>query len=229
MKVWVTRAEPGASATAARLTARGHEPIVAPLLAIQPLPFPALPDALAALAFTSRNGVTALTGRPELERLRRLPVFAVGDATAEAARSLGFHEVTSAKGDVTALAALIRTHGARLEGPVVHLAALEPAGELGGAELRVIVAPVYQALELPTAPAVISAWAELDAVLVHSPRAARALAAAVGDRDLSPVTAVCISPAAAAPLPAGWRAIQTAEAPNEAALLARLGKPSRPS
>ena len=34
MKVWVTRASPGAEATATRLTALGHTPLVAPLLLI---------------------------------------------------------------------------------------------------------------------------------------------------------------------------------------------------
>ena len=36
-RVWITRAEPGASRTAARLEAMGLTPIVRPLLAIQPL------------------------------------------------------------------------------------------------------------------------------------------------------------------------------------------------
>lgn len=230
MRVWVTRAEPGASATAARLTALGHAPLVAPLLTIQPLPFPPMPDRVGALAFTSGNGVAALAGRPELERLRRLPVFAVGDATAEAARSLGFGQVTSAAGDVAALGALIQARRAELSGPVLHFAALQRAGDLQAIGAAVTVVPVYQAAELPTPEAAVSAWAELDAVLVHSPRGARALATAIGGRDLSRMTAVCISRAAVEPLPAqGWRAMKVAEAPNEAALLARLGKAARPS
>ena len=34
-RVWITRAQPGAARTAARLTALGFEPVVAPLLAIR--------------------------------------------------------------------------------------------------------------------------------------------------------------------------------------------------
>src|SRR5690606_27759634 len=83
-RVWVTRAEPGAGRTAERLAALGFEPMVVPLLAIRPLPCPP-PDltGMAALAFTGRNGVDAFAA---LTAERGLPVFAVGDATAERAR-----------------------------------------------------------------------------------------------------------------------------------------------
>jgi len=92
-RVWVTRAEPGAARTAVRLTALGFEPLVAPVLAIRPLsPAIDLTD-IAALAFTSVNGVAAFAARtPERDR----PVFTVGDATAQAARDAGFTDVRSA-------------------------------------------------------------------------------------------------------------------------------------
>ncbi|WP_415491802.1 uroporphyrinogen-III synthase, partial [Brevundimonas diminuta] len=44
---------------------------------------------------------------PLIPRFRRHPVFAVGDATAEAARAAGFADVRSAAGDIHALARLI--------------------------------------------------------------------------------------------------------------------------
>lgn len=227
MKVWVTRAEPGASATAGRLVGLGHTPLVAPLLAIRPLPFPPIPSEIGALAFTSANGLAALAGRPELERLRGLPVFAVGDATAEAARALGFVQVRSAAGDVAALSALIGASKADFVGPVLHLAAAERSGELNEAGVPVLTTPVYEALELPLSDVVKAAWAELDAVLVHSPRAARVLARVAATLAGSGIAAVCISEAAAAALPAEWGRVEVADAPTEAALLARLGKPPR--
>ena len=82
-RVWVTRAEPGASRTAARLGALGFEPVVAPLLTIRTLTPVIDLSGVAALAFTSVNGVTAFAA---LNADRDKPVFAVGDATAEAAR-----------------------------------------------------------------------------------------------------------------------------------------------
>ncbi len=39
-RIWVTRAEPGAEATAARLRALGHAPLVASLLGVRLLPPP---------------------------------------------------------------------------------------------------------------------------------------------------------------------------------------------
>ncbi len=83
-KIWITRAEPGAAATAERVRALGHEAVVAPLLAIQPL-VDARVDLtdVGALAFTSANGVRAFA---EKSAERSLKVFAVGLATAKAAR-----------------------------------------------------------------------------------------------------------------------------------------------
>ena len=37
LRVWITRAQPGADATAERVRALGHEAVVAPLLAVRPL------------------------------------------------------------------------------------------------------------------------------------------------------------------------------------------------
>lgn len=217
-RVWVTRAEPGAARTAARLTALGFEPLVAPVLAIRPLtPVPDL-TGVAALAFTSRNGVVAFAA---LTPDRALPVFTVGDATARAARDAGFTPVRSAAGDIHALAALI---AAAAPGPVLAPGAAEPAGDLaallaGRAEVRAL--PVYEAVETD-----IPAPAGFDAVLVHSPRAARALA--MHAWALDDQLAVAISAAAAEPLEdLGLREIRIASAPTDYALLQGLGEPAR--
>ena len=89
---WITRAEPGAARTAARLRDMGFEPIVAPLLAIEQLT-PPVPDlaTFAALAFTSVNGVAAFAA---LTPSRDCPVFAVGDATAQAAHTIGMATIS---------------------------------------------------------------------------------------------------------------------------------------
>lgn len=226
-KVWVTRAQPGAARTAARLTERGLDPVVMPLIEIRPLE-PDLPDLATfdGLIFTSLNGVAAFIDRaPPVEGFA-LPVFAVGDATARAARAAGFAAVRSADGDVEALIDLIReaAPGARL----LHLAALQPAGDLssalkGAAEIHVL--PVYEAVATDLAPP-----ADFDIVLIHSPRGARELAARLPDTEAAGGIAVAISPAAAQPLAAlGFATLQIAETPDETglfnALKAALGKP----
>jgi uroporphyrinogen-III synthase len=85
----------------------------------------------------------------------------------------------------------------------------------------------------PPSPALLEQLAETQAVLLHSPRAARALASlcASSALDLSGAHLLGLSPACLAPLaslPAAGR--QIAKAPNEADLLALLEtlQPSTP-
>ena len=216
MKVWITRAEPGASRTAERVRALGHEPVVAPLLEVRALPARIGLQGVGALAFTSANGVRAFAA---LSPARALPVFAVGEATAAAARAAGFADLACADGDVQALAALIAR--ARPDGGVLAALAAQPAGDLIGAleaagvEARSIA--VYE-----TAPTALDAPPAADAVLVHSPKAARRLAALLGrEGALAPAVICCISQAAAEPLAAcGPPAV--AARPDEPGLLALL-------
>ncbi len=225
-RVWVTRAEPGAARTADRLTALGFEPVVVPLLTLAPLPG-ALnaapePDAVAVLALTSPNGVEAFA--PLIPRFRDHPVFAVGDATAEAARAAGFADVRSASGDIHALARLIAAEAP--PGPLLAPGAREPAGDLPALlpDRPVQRLPVYAAFETH-APAP----GAFDAVMLHSPRAARALATDLPRAASSGRLAVCISDAAAAPLrPFDFTQIRVAAAPDEPSMLSALGKPAAP-
>jgi uroporphyrinogen-III synthase len=219
VRVWITRAEPGASRTASRLRDLGLEPIVGPLLEIESLD-PLLPDldAFAALAFTSVNGVDAFAALTP----RRDPlVFAVGDATAQAARDVGFVAVRSAAGDLAALARLLASD--LRCGAVLAPQAATPAGDFaaaltaaGAKGLDVHTLAVYRAR-----PAVAAPPPAFDAVLVHSPRAGLGLAA-LGRHALAHAVIACISPAAAAPLAAVGLAPIAALHPDENALIATL-------
>jgi uroporphyrinogen-III synthase len=215
-RVWVTRAEPGASRTAARLREMGFEPLVHPLLVIEHLT-PALPDLdrFAALAFTSANGVAAFAA---LTPRRDRPVFAVGGVTAQAARQAGFVAVRSADGDLTVLARLI---AAELSDAVLLAPQAEtPAGDLsvalheaGARNITVATLSVYRTTGTSLVPPVC------DAVLIHSPRAGQALASHMAQPD---VVYACISAAAAAPLIALGLTPAVSERPDEATLLATL-------
>lgn len=217
-RVWVTRAQPGADRTAERLNALGFAPVVQPLLEIVRLDVQPDLDGVEALVFTSINGVSAFAA---LSTIPPLPVFTVGDATARAARDAGFDTVRSADGDVVALAALIRNEAAGLF--LLHLGAAEPAGDLAGlvgGAARIDAHPVYRAVETRTAPP--EAW---DIVLLHSPRAARALADVLPPPGAAGRIAAAISSAAAAPLTElGFTEIRIAATPDETGLLATLGK-----
>lgn len=224
LRVWVTRARPGADETAERLTGLGHDPLVAPVLEVRELS-PAIDlDGVAALAFTSRNGVAAFA---RLSPERRLPVFTVGDATAEAARAAGFADVRSAGGDVVAIAALIGRHAPELDGVVLHAGAREPAGDLPGllagrARLRAVA--LYETVDADPADALARLDA-LDAALVHSPKAGRRLAALLDPADGARLSFACISPAAAEPLAErGFKKLHAARFPDEDHLLKLLAE-----
>jgi uroporphyrinogen-III synthase len=217
MKVWITRARPGAETTAARLTALGFTPLVLPLLNVRRLPAQIDLTGIDALVFTSMNAVGAFAA---LCHGRAHPVFTVGDATARAARDAGFASVHSANGDLTALVALIGEEAPGLS--LLHPAAAEPAGDLSalvGEAARVRTLPIYETVETGACPQ--ERW---DTVLIHSPRAGHALAALA--QKANGRLACAISEAAATPLSGlDFGEVRIAVAPTEDALLAALGKP----
>jgi uroporphyrinogen-III synthase len=223
-RVWITRAEPGATATAARLRVLGFEPVIAPLIETRPLP--AKPDlaGVAALAFTSAAGVAAFAA---VCATRDLPVFAVGEATAAAAHDAGWTEVTCADGDVAVLARLITAERPRIAGAVLHAGAAAPAGDLVGALTRAGLSArclaVYETVPATPPRAALDRLESLAAVLVHSPSAGTRLAEVLAGGKAANLAAYCLSPAVAATLrPARIERIFTAAMPNEDALLSLL-------
>ena len=85
-RLLVLRPEPGASATVKRARERGLEAVAAPLFEVEPLTWQAPDvDAFDGLLLTSANAVRH--GGDELLKLRGLEVYAVGEATADAAAS----------------------------------------------------------------------------------------------------------------------------------------------
>lgn len=203
LTVWITRAEPAASETAERVAAHGHNPVVQPLLTLERLPHPQIElYDVRALAFTSANGVRTFAAvSPE----RDFRVFAVGAATAEAAKAAGFRSVLSGDGDVAALAARIAARSLELRGGVVlNPGAVEPAGDLVGAlrkagvEARAL--PLYDTVPVAPDAAFIESLPKLDVVLLHSPKAAKVLAKLLRKHPAPQLRALCLSKAIARPL-----------------------------
>ncbi len=184
-----------------------------------------------ALLFTSANGARAF--RPASAR-RELPVLAVGDASAAAARLADFRSVTSAGGDVADLAALAAARLAPQHGPLVHVAGSVTAGDLAGAleaqGFAVRRAVIYEARPARAlAPEIAAALAggAVELALFFSPRTAATFARLATDAGVAPschaVTALALSPAVADALAAlAWRQVLTAHAPTQSALLAAL-------
>ncbi len=223
--VWITRAQPGAAATARRLRARGFEPWVKPLLKVRPLAV-SLPDLtdFGSLAFTSANGVRAFAA---LTAARDLPVMAVGLATARAARRAGFQTVQSADGDVETLARTLHQATWSRDKPILHVSASEPSGDLAGSlartGLRAETLKVYETIPVLPSKDSLDRLGDLDFVLIHSARAAKVLADVLARRPCPNLKVLGISEAALAPLthtPLALRA--PAPLPLELALVSLL-------
>lgn len=225
MRIVVTRPQADGERTAAALEALGHEVLIAPLMRIEPIAAD-LSGTWSAIIITSTNALQAAA-----PRFKRLPVFAVGGRTAEAARQAGFATVSAANGDTKDLVRLIAARSAGAKTPLLYLAGEDRAGDLVaelaahgiGAELKV----VYRAVAEPFPPVLAAALeaGDVDAVLHFSRRSAelfiegaRASGVAGPAED---VRHLCLSAQVAEPL-AGASRIAIAARPEEAALTALL-------
>lgn len=184
MRLLVTRPEPDATREAETLTALGHDPVRAPLLEIEFLQdVPLNLNGAQAIVITSRNALRALGTHPEREQAVALPLFAVGEATAWAARQLGFTEVTIGPGTGAGLPPIICTEVHPDHGPLLHIGAEKVAYDLKGTleedgfELRRVVLYRSHAVEELSEEIVEQLkHGDIDGVLLMSPRTARAFA-----------------------------------------------------
>lgn len=222
VRLLVTRPEPDASETAARLRALDIEAAVEPLLLARTLTTTLPPTAgFAALAITSANALRALHDRGEIPRLRSLPVYTVGDKSAAVARDFGFPEVVSAGGDARDLVALLASAG--VAGPVLYPTARHQAADLARAlaphGVMVITTAIY---EMEPAPGLDADLAGFDGALFYSRRTAETfvrLAPAATDRARPGM--LCLSEAVAAPLIAAhFVRVSLADHPSEEAMMA---------
>lgn len=221
MKLVIVRPRPGAEASAAAARHAGFDPLVAPLFEIRPLAWgPPKAEDYDALLLTSANALRQ--GGPALREYHRLPVLAVGEKTAKAARAAGFEicftgnsgiEEPLGEAERAGFRRLLRLTGSD------HVAAARPG-------LGIDTIAVYEAAALPAPQALIDALAKPAVILLHSPRAARRLAALCREHRIarSRHAIAALSPAVAEATGSGWRATGTAARPREEALLASARK-----
>lgn len=229
MRLLVTRPEPDGERTAAELRARGHDVTLAPMLRVEPVADAATgAGPWAAILITSANGARVIARHPRRREWVALPVLAVGDASAAAARSAGFADVTSAGGDGGDLARLAAARFAGHGRPLLYLAGEERARDLAGdvadAGLRVETAVVYRTVKAAAFPAAVRTALEagaIDGVLHFSRRSVESYlgCAHLVPKALEPVH-FCLSARAAEPLvAAGAERVKVSKRPDEAALL----------
>ncbi|MDP5280529.1 uroporphyrinogen-III synthase [Sphingomonas sp. DG1-23] len=211
----VLRPEPGNRVTAAAIEARGRTAIRMPLFEVKPLAWEA-PDVAGfdALILTSANALRH--GGAGLAALHRLPVYAVGEATAEAALRSGFGVRLVSDEGAAALIARAEAAGVR---HALHLAGRERTLETGGIIAEVIA--VY-ASERRTPDEVARLAGSI--ALVQSARSGAWLAelADAQGLDRSRIALVAVSTAAAAAAGPGWQRIIVPGVANEALIEAAI-------
>ena len=219
MRVLVVRPQPGADATATRLAALGHEPVVQPLLETRPVAWALSAQTPDAVILSSAAAVRH--AGPLADGLKGLPAYAVGEATAAAARRAGWAAVTVGPGTMQALIDGLAGGRARR---LLHLAGAGLTPVAVPAALSLTRLTVYETplLALPALP-------DVAGVLLHSPRTAAQFASEWdrlgGRRDA--VQLLAISAASLSAAGTGWaRALAAPQPtePTESALLAMLPK-----
>lgn len=222
--VLITR--PGFSeTTSAAIRARGYDPVSAPFLTIESRAV-ALPAGVQAILVSSSNALPSLTsGNTRL--------FAVGNATAERARTRGFPDVLSAAGDAEALGALVAREADPTAGPLFLASGagqgLTLAANLRRRGFRVVRRVCYVAIPVkkfpePAAQALRSG--NLHAALFMSAETAKIFARLLPPAlhaSLGRVAAVAIAPAVAAALEGlPWHHVCAARTPTLDDVLALL-------
>lgn len=233
MRVVVTRPQSDGERTAAVLRARGHEVLVAPLMRVESIAAN-LGGEWRAVVVTSANAPIAIMESAARSALIRLPLFAVGQRSAEAGRQAGFRDVVSGDGDARDLVRLIATRVTGGGAPLLYLAGEDRAADLLGdlsargiaAEMRV----VYRGVTVSFPPELTKALEarEVDAVLHFSRRSADNYVAGAKRAGIAgPALAVrhlCLSAQVAEALAEAGR-IAIAARPDEAALIELLQPP----
>jgi uroporphyrinogen-III synthase len=244
MAILVTRPHPDDEATAASLRARGFEVLLAPMLRFEPVAFDDDEDMrYGAVIVTSANALRGIEHQLKGNKLLKLPLFAVGEHTASAARGIGFETVISAKGDAASLRDLVlasvKAKALKKASPLLYLAgadlARDLAGELGERGFTVVTQTTYRMVPLSSLPRETSdafAANQIEAVLHYSRRSARAFLESVRSAGVEisalAIPQCCISAAVASVVrDAGAPQVITAASPDENALFALLDRALR--
>ena len=245
MAVLVTRPHPDDETTAASLRARGFDVLRAPMLRFEPVAVHEDINArYSAVIVTSANALRGIEPHLKGHRMLELPLFAVGEHTAAAARRAGFTHVVSANGDAANLRDLVlaslRAKELKKASTLFYLAGAEVArdlaSELEESGFRVVTQTTYRMIAVKSLPPeACDAFAanQVEAVLHYSQRSARAFldAARAAGVEISAlaIPQCCISAAVASVLrDAGATQVVVAATPDENALFEALERALRP-
>ncbi|KLI63416.1 uroporphyrinogen-III synthase [Aurantiacibacter marinus] len=215
--IFAIRPEPGLQSTLQAARDLNMAVLGRPLFEVVPMawdmPDPAEFDAL---LLGSANAIRH--GGAALEKLLELPVYAVGEATAAAARDAGFTVAQTGSGGLQSVIDSVNgeMRFLRLAGSE-HVPLDLPDG------ITTVTRAVYDVRALPLSGSdEVSLRASDPLVIVHSAAAARHFASECDRRglDKARIALACIGPRVADAAGRGWRDLQSAPQPDDAALLA---------
>ncbi|GGY93643.1 uroporphyrinogen-III synthase [Novosphingobium colocasiae] len=217
LPVIVIRPEPGASATCAKARALGLDAVSAPLFAVRPLAWQPLPrEEVDAILLGSANALRH--AGPALECYRCCPTYAVGLTTAQAAIAAGLDVVATGSGGLQSVMPLLDPAHRRL----LRLSGRERVELEPPPGVMVALREVYASEPLPLPQPLRDRLAAPALVLLHSGEAAahfaQSLDAAGIGRGIHRIAA--LAPRVAERAGSGWAALEVAERPDDAALLA---------
>ncbi|WP_017665858.1 uroporphyrinogen-III synthase [Porphyrobacter sp. AAP82] len=214
-RLLAVRPEPGLSATLDKARTGGAAITGLPLSAIRPLAWDCPdPAGIDGLLIGSANAI--LHGGPHLARLAAKPVFAVGEATAAAARAAGLSVAMTGSGGLQGVLDAIAPprHLLRIAGEE-HVPLVPPAG----VTFAEVIA--YRSAPLPLDPAAPLLGSGEALVLLHSAATASHFAAECDRLGLARarITLAALGPRIAAAAGEGWAGVHTAARPDEGTLL----------
>lgn len=212
------RPEPGWSASAVAARAEGLEVIGHPLFDAEPLPWSPPEGRVDGLLIGS--AAVFANGGPQLAGLRALPVHAVGAATAKAARAAGFEVARMGSGPLQAL--LDASAGQRAR--YLRLCGAERVRLAPHPGQSIVECMVYHMVPRRLETGLAAALAGRHAVIaLHSAAAARHFAAETDRLGIARGTLflLAMGPRIAKEAGPGWAAVHLADAPGDAALLAK--------
>jgi uroporphyrinogen-III synthase len=201
----ILRPEPGNAATIAKAKALGLDVISLPLFNAEALAWSApSADQFDALLFTSANAVR-LAG-PSLTHYVGLPAYCVGQATADAAKSLGFPIAFVGSQDGNDVVAAAENK------KLLHLCGED---RIATNPSKATVNPIicYRMSEVDLTPKLSDALEQNPIAMLHSPRAARRFSALVSDKSKIALCALSLAIAEAAG--EGWEDVAISPQPRD--------------
>lgn len=227
--ILVTRPKDQASLFAEDVRRLGGEPVICPLLNIKPV-FAHLPagDSFSGVVVTSRQ---IFSLGLDLSSYHHLPLYCVGEASADDAEKDGFPHVISAKGDVASLVEVMRRDLPKkssllyLRGEDVRadLAALLPEDSI---EERI----VYKAEPLSSLPQeIIDIFPRLHSICLFSPRTGVILSELIQKHDLEKhlggINLLCLSHAVLESVSGfSWKSFHVCDLPDAGSMRSSLAK-----